>query len=478
MPVSTQHPLYLQAADRSRTVRDAVKGAYAIKAAKSRYLPIPNREDYHSVDPATAQQAISDYEDYLLRAQFLGVTGLTLQGFLGAIFRKEPQFECPVAIDYAREDMDGRGTSLSQFSKQICAEAAQSPFVGILVDYPDAPTGITEAQRQAINARATAKIYPVESVINYQTKTIGARTFLHRVVLLENIEVEDLADRFTIKQESQYRVLELIGGVYHQSLYDNSLRPVFDPRPILANGRPMTAIPFHVIGSQSNSIDYTQKPLLEDIADVNISLYRNSADYEENLFIHGRSTLFLTSDIAPESFKEANPNGIRIGSRTGHFLGPSGSATLVQADAATALEIAIANKLEDMQRLGAQLITPQGSNETAEAARIRASSESSQLETLVDNASEGIEDALESMALFMGADPNQVSFDLNDELFPSVLSAQDVVELRNLYADGLISREQVWRKLRKAGWIDSEITDDELDQEIGDVIGEEMTQNP
>ena len=130
-----------------------------------------------------------------------------------------------------------------------------------------------------------------------------------------------------------------------------------------------------------------------------------------------------------------------------------------------------------MQRLGAQLITPQGGNETAEAARIRASSESSQLETLVDNASDGIEDALESMALFMGADPDQVSFDLNDELFPSVLSAQEVVELRNLYADGLISREAVWSRLREAGWIDAETTDDELDQEIGDGIGEEMTQN-
>ena len=126
--------------------------------------------------------------------------------------------------------------------------------------------------------------------------------------------------------------------------------------------------------------------------------------------------------------------------------------------------------------MGAQLITPRTGTETAEAARIRASSESSQLETLVDNVSEGIEDVLESMALFMGVrNMNSITFELNRELFPMILSPQEVVELRNLYADGLISREAVWARLRKAGWIEAETTDDDLDQQIGDGIGDEMS---
>ena len=98
MPVDTQHPLYNQAADRSQTVRDVVKGAYAVKSQKTRYLPIPNLEDYYSADPITAKQAQDDYADYLYRAQFLGVTGLTMQGFLGAIFRKHPEYDLPPDI--------------------------------------------------------------------------------------------------------------------------------------------------------------------------------------------------------------------------------------------------------------------------------------------------------------------------------------------------------------------------------------------
>ncbi len=183
MPVNTQHPLYSQATDRSQTVRDVVKGAYVVKSQKTRYLPIPNPEDYYSLDPLTAKQAQDDYKDYLYRAQFLGVTGLTMQGFLGAIFRKHPEYELPPELDYAIEDMDGNGTSVAQFAKQVCAEVMQSPFVGILADYPDVPTGLTESQRRTINARATAKIYPIESIINYRTETIGARTVIKRVVL-------------------------------------------------------------------------------------------------------------------------------------------------------------------------------------------------------------------------------------------------------------------------------------------------------
>ena len=476
MPVNTQHPLYNQAADRSQTIRDVVKGAYAVKSKKTRYLPIPNPDDYNSADPLTAKQAQDDYADYLYRAQFLGVTGLTMQGFLGAIFRKHPEYELPPELDYAIEDMDGNGTSVAQFAKQICAEAMQSPFVGILADYPDVATGLTESQRRTINARATAKIYPIESIINYRTETIGARTIIKRVVLREDVEVESEQDRFAVGIKRRYRVLELIGGIYHQSLYDDTAKPLTEPKPILANGRAMDFIPFHVIGSQSNRFDYSQKALLEDIADVNLSHYLLSADLMENLFIHGRSTLFLTSDMGQEQYDAANPNGIRVGSRTAHFLGANGSATLLQADAASALQVAVDAKLDDMQRMGAQLITPRTGTETAEAARIRASSESSQLETLVDNVSEGIEDVLESMALFMGVqNVDSITFELNRELFPTVLSPQEVVELRNLYADGLISREAVWSRLREAGWIDAETTDDDLDQQIGDGIGEEMS---
>lgn len=70
---------------------------------------------------------------------------------------------------------------------------------------------------------------------------------------------------------------------------------------------------------------------------------------------------------------------------------------------------------------------------------------------------------------------DSITFELNRELFPTILSPQEVVELRNLYADGLISREAVWARLREAGWIDAETTDDDLDQQIGDGIGDEMS---
>ena len=79
-----------------------------------------------------------------------------------------------------------------------------------------------------------------------------------------------------------------------------------------------------------------------------------------------------------------------------------------------------------MVAIGARLVQRGGSAETAEAARINASAEASTLDTLVNNASECIEAALEDMALFLGDDPEVIEYRLNTDFWATGLSAQDL----------------------------------------------------
>lgn len=64
---------------------------------------------------------------------------------------------------------------------------------------------------------------------------------------------------------------------------------------------------------------------------MNVLHYGNSATVEESGFISSQPTLFITTDIDPDSFIRLNPNGMHIGSTRGYNLGKSGTATLVQA---------------------------------------------------------------------------------------------------------------------------------------------------
>lgn len=462
MPVTTPAAGYATAVDKAKTVRDAAGGEWDVKAASIRYLPFPNPSDIEVGNPR--RQAALDYyhENYLKRASYLNVTGRTLDGLVGAVFRKPPAADLPAALEYALENADGAGASLEQVGKRIVSELMLAGNVGLMVDYPSVPLGLSaeDVQRQGLRARMT--VYPIESVINYRAKVRNGLTTLTLVVMKEAEEIPQ--DIFTTTLRNRYRVLRLEDGLYVQELYDDEGVLIERMEPV-ANGQRMAEIPFSWMGANSNSYGW-QGPLLADIAAVNLAHYRNSADYEESLFIAGQPSLFITSDMSAEQFAQANPSGVNLGSRAGHFLGTNGSATLLQAAANGPLREAMQDKLADMLAIGAKLISAKGGTETAEAARIRAAGDASALETLVGNASDGMEAALEWMAAFMGADPAAVNFSLNREFFPETMTAQDVMAFIQLADRGDIAQSDVRDRLRKAGWVSSDRTDAEIDGEV------------
>lgn len=462
MPVTTPAAGYATAVDKAKTVRDAAGGEWDVKQASIRYLPFPNPSDIEVGNPR--RQAALDYyqENYLKRASYLNVTGRTLDGLVGAVFRKPPSADLPSALEYALENADGAGASLEQVGKRIVSELMLAGNVGLMVDYPSVPLGLSaeDVERQGLRARMT--VYPIESVINFRAEVRNGLTTLTLVVMKEAEEIPQ--DIFTTTLRNRYRVLRLEDGLYVQELYDDEGVLLERMEPV-ANGQRLTEIPFSWMGANSNSYGW-QGPLLADIAAVNLAHYRNSADYEESLFIAGQPSLFITSDMSAEQFAQANPSGVNLGSRAGHFLGTNGSATMLQATANGPLREAMQDKLADMLAIGAKLISAKGGTETAEAARIRAAGDASALETLVGNASDGMEAALEWMAAFMGADPTAVNFSLNREFFPETMTAQDVMAFIQLADRGDIAQSDVRDRLRKAGWVSSDRTDAEIDGEV------------
>lgn len=448
MPVNQAHPDYINQIDAVTTTRDACAGEKAVKSRRTTYLP------------AFIPQDDQRYDQYIKRAVYYNVTGRTLEGLVGAIFRKPPECDLPPELEYMLEDASNKGLSIEQVGKILCSELLQAGRCGILVDYPEVDGALTKAQVDAMGLRATMSLYPSEAIINWREDT-G-----HLIVLKESYE--DEIDEFTIQNKIRYRALSLMDGVYTVRLFDEGGMLIDERQPRGFDGSTLDFIPFVFAGAYANIPDM-QLPPLYDIAQVNIAHYRNSADQEESIYIHGQGTLFITSDMTPEMFKEANPNGIVVGARRGHFLGQNGSAQLLQTQANGAIKEAMQDKLDLMVALGAKLIQSKSGNETAEAARIKASSDASTLDTVVGNASEAIEQALEFATVFMGGDAEQVLFSLNRDFFDSALSAQDVMALIQLADRGDVAQADIRAALRKAGWIAANRTDEILDEEAEEV---------
>lgn len=421
--VSTQHPEYRQAAPRWGLIR-------AIVNNRARdYIRTPDKDD-----PIRSKQ----YKDDAILTNF---TALTLVGLTGLVFRKDLQVEIPEQITYAYENVTGTGLNIDQLAQFSVMEILQTGRLGYLIDYTN------DGKVSHI------KPYSAENIINWKTKTVNGNTVLSLVVLTEQI-IDDSDDIFSQDSTIQYRVLLLDdANIYTQIIVNKDFETVSATIPTDFNGVPFGYIPFIFAGSENNDWDVDHEPLY-DLAVVNLGHYRNSADYEESIFICGQPfPVVVVGEASQEEFMQANPAGFMFGSRKGLVLANGGNATLMQANPNQLVAQAMKEKLEQAAAIGARLISPAGGRETAEAAKIRYGSQHSALYTIVKNVEQSIEKALRIMCAFMGADPEMVEFELNEEFYEESADPNLIAQQLMMLDKGVMSAEEVRQYGVKTGFL-------------------------
>ena len=456
MPVDSLHPHYVEMLPDTVMVADCVSGQSKVKAKRTTYLP--------GLTDATGVSDEARYSKYIARAYFMGVTGRTLDAIKGMAFRKEPAVSLPTAIDYMVEDADGCGQSLNQIAKQAFTGLNQAGRYFFLSDYTPVEAGISAEEEAAIGARPYVRCYPSESVINWKTEN-------NQLILAVLVEAVDIAeDEFSHTTAAQYRVLRMRDGVYTQQLYDHKKQPITQEiTPLQAGGVPFDHIPLHKAGATSNIPDTLDVPPLFDMAVLNIAHYQTTADHRENLHVHGQLTLGITTDLDSQTWKELYPTGVSVGARTGIYLGTTGAFHTATAPESGSLRIALDDLEKQMVAIGAKLIQRGGSTETAEAARIAASAETSALDDMVTNLSEALESALEDCAAFGGANPEEVVYQINRDFWESKL---DVAALQAIIAGrqaGLLGATDALHMIRTGKMeLREERTDEEILLEVAD----------
>lgn len=431
-------------------IRDCVKGQREIKKREKKYLPDPDE-----TEPDLAERN-ARYKAYLARSVFYGVTGRTLRGLVGLVFDKDPAIEIPDMLKVVKEDATGSGTSLFQQSQAALSDVVALGRAGILTDYPKttAPTNRKDALEG--NIRPTITRYRPEDIINWRTRTVGAKTLLSLVVIKESYVVED--DGFAETVGTQHRVLRLTPeGIYtvelHRDLEQKGMA-VFDSfTPTDGKGQPLREIPFSFIGAEDNDPSMDRSPLL-DIAELNLAHYRNSADYEESVFIVGQPTPVLAG-LTKQWVEEALKGRVRLGSRAAIPLPAGGSAELLQADPNTMAMEAMKHKEDQMIALGAKLLENSGTQQTATEATQDNVMDNSVLGTCARNVSMAYRKALNWAWLYMTGeivdDPEVIDYELNTDFAARGLTAQDRQQIIQSWVQKAITWEEMRWGLKRAG---------------------------
>lgn len=440
--VDTTHAEYDAAAPKWAKCRAAAAGEEAVHSAATAFLP------------RLSDQSQDEYDAYKGRSLYYNATGRTVDGLSGLIFRRPPTLEIPEKVAYLQQDADTADTPLLAFSEKVVEELIQVGRIGILADYPRLEGVRTLAEQQAANGRPYLKTYAAESILNWRVERVNNRSTLTLVVLSE--VHEEPAGWETLKTP-QCRVLKLEAGVYVVEIW-RKLKDVTDGKEKwqmvdafapLMGAKAMNFIPFLICGPMGIDPCVAKSPIL-DLANVNLSHYRTTADYEHGLHFTGLPTPVVTGHTF--DLGDAKGPTFKLGSSTIQAFPNAEAKAFFMEFTGDGLQ-QLARRLEEkenmMAALGARMLANEKRQaEAAETAAIHRSGENSVLASLALAASAAITRAATWCAQWEGV-AEAVTVELNTDYLPAGLSAQELSELVKAWQSGAVSHATLYDNLQR-----------------------------
>lgn len=440
-----------KAAVRWQLVRDICAGGD--EDALGKYLPYLNKHDTSAEN--TARNAA-----YRERAVLYNATGRTRDGLLGLAFLRDPKGldKLPTRLQYLTDDCDGAGISLYQQSQATLCNILETGRHGLFVDYAEELSA------------PIVKAYKAEDIINWRTANVGGKVVLTLVVLQE---MDELEAGYAVEAMPQWRELLLQDGVFTVRIWkqlDEKSDPVvvqeIVPRSV---GGALDFIPFVFVGAQNNDPAIDEAPLY-DLAYVNRAHYRNSADYEDSVFLVGQAQPWISG--LTEEWRDHLEKGGKTytGSRAAMLLPQGGSYGFAQAEPNSMAKEAMDQKEAQMLSLGARLVeATRAANTATESANDKEAS-TSVLSMCAANVSEAYSTAIAWCARYLDlALDDDVGYAINQDFTSMKAEANLITALVAGWQSGAYAKPDLRAFLRRIGVIPVDRSDDEIE---GDLQGE------
>ena len=466
MPINTTHPQYDELSPRWQRMTDVCNGEDAIKAAGERYLPMPNSD-------IRTPEAMARYANYKDRAVFVEVTKDTLDKYTGQAFKDDPVLNVNPQLDYMKRDANGSGLSIYQIAQKCFEAQLERGRFGLFVDYPATNGEVSQADVERNALRPTVHYYSPESIINWRTKTIGGQTVTSMIVLHETVYETDPEDVFASKQVEQWRYLGLDDTGYFVEVWrkgDKSADFVLHKErvyPTKGNNSRWDRIPFVIGGSDSN--DWCEQNIpLESLAKMNLAHYRNSADYEQSVFLCGQTQPWM-SGVSQQRMEALEEKQIRIGSGALIMLEEGGQFGFAQANPNTMSGEAMDKKYAVMQALGAKLAQSSDKQiqKTATESNHENGVQNSTASMAVANLNEAMQDALLMAYEYLGINRTDKEgdylFKASQDFTSPVADSALMANISQWVLSGLAPKTVAYDYMRRYSLIDPELKDADID---------------
>jgi len=435
-----EHPEYIKMKRDWDRVRDCVQSESHIKSKREKYLPRPAGMTGEYADA---------YESYLERAHYPQICSYALQGALGVIITKLPEFNLPPQLEYLLQSATKDGVTLNQLFLDTLIEILQTGRCPLLIDVVP-----TTNQFKFVRYRA-------EDLINWRESTISDEKNLILAVLKEQVPSSD--DIFSHDVEDQFRVLYLdSAGNYSTRVYESNGRS--DAGSIKPNylGRKLNVLPIVNAGSINNSIKVQPIPLLS-VANCSVQIYRKEADLANAEFITCNPTLCMVGASNDDDL----PNV--VGSSVMLVL-PDAQARIFYTETDTAALTHVKDHIVDLYdeaiRHGVAILASRKGVEAAEALRIRQATQSASIYSMYLSALQAITTGLDIMCVWAGIDPSEVSVDAPSSLTYGIPDSTVIREVVAGFGMGVVPISVIHRYLVGNGLVDQTTNLDEFRKEL------------
>lgn len=418
------------------------------------------REDAEKWLPRFEAEDSRDYRTRLERTVLFNVFGRTLSTLVGKPFSEALRLDdAPSEIETFAEDVDGSGTSLHLFARELFEAALRDLVTYVLVDYPPTAPGLTLAQERAIGARPYLVHIDARRVIGWRTAVENGREVFEQ--LRYTTASERPAGAFGVDVVDQIRVLKrgaldvetgargpVEWAVYEaQKAEDGKVKWLVVDR---GHYRGVTEIPVVAVNAKRIG-DKTGKPPLLDLAYLNLAHYQSSSD-QASILHTARVPVLFYAGADPKQSLELGPNRSLMNASPDAKL----SWTEIKGTGIAAGEADLESLENRMRIMGLELLALKPVQVTATQRALDQIEQDSDLGAMCKALESSLMRVLEYVAEWLSVDIGATEVSVNQEFGASALDGQSET-LRKIREMGEITQRTFLEQLQTIGILNDDM---------------------
>jgi len=374
--------------------------------------------------------------------------------------------DVPASLIPWLENVDNAGRDLSTFARGIFEDGVSGSGISwIMVDAPPRSGTISKADVQRQNLRPYLVHLRPEDILGWKTETVNNVTAVTQLRIAETVK-EPGEDEFDQVEVEQIRVLDVTESgvqvrIFRKADAKNEFKWMLYNDPYFTGLSEITVVPFYA----NRGGFWDAKPLLDDLADVNIAHWQSQSD-QRNILHFARVPILFAKGIPADQKITISAASATVATDTDASLSwveHSGSAIGAGRQDLKDLEF-------QMEAHGLQLLVNQAGGQSATGAALDAARETSILAMTADALKDALETALQFMADYAG-EVSGGSVVVNKDFGAGTMAAQELQLLLSAVNTGNMSRETFINTLVNRGVIAESVTPADEAQRIEDEGG-------